>query len=51
MSNEELIEEILVSSYKLGIDKDVFELSKKYEKNLPRVDAFQKAFYEIKKNL
>lgn len=51
MSNEEVIEEILVESYRLGINERVFEKFRIYIINMERVDAYKKAFDESKKEL
>lgn len=54
MTNEELIEEILIKSHSLGIRNEVLERASeimssepKYKTN--RVDAIERAFLELKK--
>jgi hypothetical protein len=46
MTNEEIVEEILIQSFNLKIYNQVIELSKKYN-NIPLSEAIQKAYFEI----
>ncbi len=48
MSNEDIIEEILVESYNLGIAEIVFEKVNNYIIDNNRVDAYKLAFEESK---
>jgi len=49
MSNEDLIEEILVESYRLGINEKVFEKFNKYILEHSRGEAYKLAFDEALK--
>lgn len=51
MTNEKLIEELLIEAYDLGIGNEVLELSKKYQKKKSSVDAIQCALLDIKSKL
>jgi len=51
MSNEEVIEEILVESYRLGISERVFDKFRIYIMTMDRADAYKKAFEESKLEL
>jgi hypothetical protein len=51
MSNEEVIEEILVESYRLGIYERVFDKFRIYIMKMDRADAYKKAFEESKLEL
>ena len=48
MTNEELLEEILTEAHNLGLYLEVMSLSKKKYSHLSKVDAYQKALYELK---
>jgi hypothetical protein len=48
MTNEELLEEILTEAHNLGIYLEVMSLSKEKYKHLDKVDAYQKALYDLK---
>ncbi len=46
MSNEDMIEEILVESYRLGINEKVFDKFKEYILKYERSEAYRIAFNE-----
>lgn len=51
MSNEEIIEEILVESYQLGIADLVFEKFNEYIKTYDRTNAYIMAISKVKQEL
>ena len=48
MSNEDLVEEILVEAYELGISDEVFEKVNKYILKYERSQAYKIALEEVK---
>ena len=50
MTNEQILEEILYESHRLGIYEEVAKLSENF-KNLDTVDRYQRALIQLKSEL